>query len=323
MAVHSFVSKPAPLESLMNISQLVGAYYTFKANPNRPQQLVSYGTSGRCGSSRKNSFNEDHILAISQAICEYRKSQGIRGSLFLGKDTHALSEPVFATALEIFAVNDIDVMIDKHLGFTPTPVISHEILIYNREHKNGLGDGVIITSSHNPPGDGGLKYNLPIGGPADSEITSIIKGRANEILQNKLIEVKRLSYEKALKAFATQRYYYIHTYVDDLDQIIQMEQISKAGLKIRVDLLGGSGLKFRETIADKYGLDIQFVNPRIDPSFSFMTLDQDGKICLDCFSPYAMVGLIQHKDKFDIAFCNDLNYDRHGIVTRTMVTNES
>lgn len=315
--VHELAGKPAPRSLFANIPRLVSAYYTLKPDVSDPAQKVSFGTSGHRGSSLKSCFNEDHILAVSQAICEYRKSKGIVGPLFLGMDTHALSEPALTTSLEVFAAHNILVMIPKDRGYTPTPVISHAILTYNREREGGFADGVVITPSHNPPEDGGFKYNPPDGGPADTETTKVIEDRANEILHNELKSVKRLSFAKALNAETTHTYDYITPYIEDLGNIIDMEIIGKAGIKIGADPLGGSVIDFWDPIADRYGLSIDVVNRSVDPTFSFMTVDRDGKIRMDCSSPYAMAGLINLKDNFDIAFGNDTDSDRHGIVTRT------
>jgi len=314
--VHELAGKPVPRSMLVNIPRLVSAYYTRKPNVMHPSHKVSFGTSGHRGSSLKHSFNEDHILAISQAICEYRKSKNITGPLFMGMDTHALSEPALASAVEVFAANDVSVMIQKGHGYTPTPVISHAILTFNRGKKEGFADGIVITPSHNPPEDGGFKYNPPDGGPADLETTQAIEKRANEILGNGLKGVKRMAFEIARKADTTRECDYIAPYVDDLKNVIDMESISKAGLKIGVDPLGGSAIDFWDPIAERYGLSIEVVNRTVDPTFSFMTVDKDGKIRMDCSSPYAMASLIQLKDRFDIAFGNDTDVDRHGIVTR-------
>lgn len=315
--VHELAGKPAPRSLLASIPRLVTAYYTLKPDAADPAQKVTFGTSGHRGSSLKNCFNEDHILAVSQAICDYRKSKGIVGPLFLGMDTHALSEPAFTTSLEVFAANNIHVMIPKDRRYTPTPAISHAILTYNREREGGFADGVVITPSHNPPEDGGFKYNPPDGGPADTETTKVIEDRANDILNNELKKVKRLLFAKALNAETTHVYDYITPYVEDLGNIIDMEIIGKAGIRIGADPLGGSVIDFWDPIADRYGLYIDVVNRSVDPTFSFMTVDRDGKIRMDCSSPYAMAGLIDLKDNFDIAFGNDTDSDRHGIVTRT------
>ncbi|MCK5316827.1 MAG: phosphoglucomutase (alpha-D-glucose-1,6-bisphosphate-dependent) [Anaerolineales bacterium] len=317
MSVHELAGKPAPRTELVNIPRLVSAYYTHKPDVSDPIQRVSFGTSGHRGSSLKSSFNEDHVLAISQAICEHRKAKKTTGPLFMGMDTHGLSEAALASALEVFAANEVTVMIQKGFGYTPTPVISHAILSYNRGKKQGLADGVVITPSHNSPADGGFKYNPPDGGPANTVTTRNIEDRANEILASGLSEVKRLPFKKALRANSTQEYDYIGPYVEDLGNIIDMEAIAETRLKIGVDPLGGSAINFWDPIAERYRLSLELVNRSVDPTFSFMTLDKDGKIRMDCSSPYAMASLIQLKDNFDIAFGNDPDVDRHGIVTRT------
>ncbi|HJN02580.1 MAG: phosphoglucomutase (alpha-D-glucose-1,6-bisphosphate-dependent) [Nitrospinota bacterium] len=317
MTIHKLAGKPAPKEILTNIPHLINAYYTNKPDTADPNQKVSFGTSGHRGSSFKNNFNETHVLAISQAICEYRKSRNIKGPLFIGMDTHALSKPAFITACEVFSANNVMIKIQKDQGFTPTPVISHAILNYNKDKTSGLADGVVITPSHNPPDDGGFKYNPTHGGPADSSTTKIIQSRANEILSEVNKKVKRVSFEKALKADTTSEYDYIAPYINDLSNIIDMEAISRAGLKIGVDPMGGSGIAYWKPIAEKYSLDLKIVNSVVDPAFSFMTVDKDGKIRMDCSSPYAMASLIKMKDQFDLAFGNDPDYDRHGIVTKS------
>ena len=314
--VHELAGKPVPRSLLANIPRLVSAYYTHRPDVTDPAHRVAFGTSGHRGSSLKHSFNEDHILAISQAICEYRKSKNITGPMFIGMDTHALSEPALSTAIEVFAANEVTVMIQKEFRYTPTPVISHAILTYNRGRKEGFSDGIVITPSHNPPEDGGIKYNPPEGGPADPETTKVIQQRANEILGDGLKGVKRIPFEKALKAESTMEYDYITPYVEDLENVIDMEVIARERLKIGVDPLGGAAVDFWDPIAERYGLSIEVVNRSVDPAFSFMTLDKDGKIRMDCSSPYAMAGLIKLKDKFDIAFGNDTDADRHGIVTK-------
>ena len=316
MPLHPLAGKPAPAELLVNVPLLVSAYYTRQPDPQNPDQLVSFGTSGHRGTSLANKFNENHILAISQAICEFRKQNGIDGPLFLGMDTHALSEAALSSAIEVFAANGLEIMIQRDRGYTPTPVISHAILGYNRGRKSGLADGVVITPSHNPPEDGGFKYNGPNGGPADTSATRVIQDRANQILREGLKAVKRMPLEKALKASSTHEHDYITPYVQDLQKVVDMEAIAAAGLKIGVDPMGGAGIAYWAPIAETYRLDIEVVNPRVDPTFSFMTVDKDGKIRMDCSSPYAMAGLIRLKDQFDIAFGNDPDYDRHGIVTR-------
>jgi phosphoglucomutase len=314
--VHELAGKPVPRSLLANIPRLVSAYYTHRPDVTDPAQRVAFGTSGHRGSSFKNNFNEDHILAISQAICEYRKSESITGPMFIGMDTHALSEAALSTAIEVFAASEVTVMIQKNFRYTPTPVISHAILTHNRGRKEGFSDGIVITPSHNPPEDGGIKYNPPEGGPADPKTTKVIQQRANEILGDGLNGVKRIPFEKALKAESTKEYDYMTPYVEDLENVIDMEVIAREKLKIGVDPLGGAAVDFWDPIAERYGFSIEVVNRVVDPTFSFMTLDKDGKIRMDCSSPYAMAGLIKLKDKFDIAFGNDTDVDRHGIVTK-------
>ncbi|MBP1711931.1 MAG: pgm [Deltaproteobacteria bacterium] len=316
MEIHHLAGKPAPRSMLVNIPRLVAAYYNQKPDVSNPEQRVSFGTSGHRGSSFRKNFNEDHILAITQAICEYRLKKGIAGPLFLGMDTHALSEPALATSLEVFAASGVQVMVQKGLRYTPTPVISHAILTYNRGRKEKWADGVVITPSHNPPEDGGFKYNPPEGGPADTDTTRLIEDRANEILAQGLKSIRRVTFEKALTASTTQPYDYLTPYVEDLGRVVDMEAISGAGLRLGVDPLGGSSVDFWEVIAEKFRVSLEVVNPVVDPTFSFMTLDKDGKIRMDCSSPYAMASLIKLKDRFDIAFGNDPDTDRHGIVTR-------
>ncbi|HRQ41718.1 MAG TPA: phosphoglucomutase (alpha-D-glucose-1,6-bisphosphate-dependent) [Chloroflexota bacterium] len=317
MGIHQLAGQPAPREQLTNIPRLIAAYYTHKPDPAEAAHCVAFGTSGHRGTSLKYSFNENHILAISQAICEYRQMMGITGPLYLGMDTHALSEPALYTAVEVFAANDVQVFLQAGLGYTPTPVISHAILTYNRGRTDGLADGVVITPSHNPPGDGGFKYNPPSAGPADTSTTKQIQDRANELLADGLRGVRRLPLNRALKADSTHEYDYITPYVADLGSVIQMEAIAQAQLKIGVDPMGGASLPYWAPIAERYGLDMEVVNTAVDPTFAFMTLDHDGKIRMDCSSPYAMASLIQLKDRFDIAFGNDPDADRHGIVTRS------
>jgi phosphoglucomutase len=317
MVQHSLAGKPAPRNLLVNIPRLISAYYTCRPDVDNPVQRISFGTSGHRGSSQSGSFNENHILAVTQALCEYRKSSRINGPLFIGKDTHALSEPAFITAMEVFAASATEVIIQQEHGYTPTPVISHAILNYNRSHKTAPADGVVITPSHNPPEDGGFKYNPPTGGPAGAEITKIIENRANEILAKELPKIKRISFLQALQARTTHPYDYIKPYVQDLKNIIDMETIASSGLKIGVDPMGGSGIDYWLPIMEDYRLNLVVVNPIIDPTFSFMTVDKDGKIRMDCSSPFAMAGLINLKNSFDIAFGNDPDYDRHGIVTKT------
>jgi phosphoglucomutase len=310
--------KRAPDESLINVPRLIAAYDSYAPDVSIPAQQVAFGTSGHRGTSLANSFNEAHILAISQAICEYRQSQGYSGPMYAGMDTHALSEPALYSAVEVLAANGVEVVIQQGLGYTPTPVISHAILAYNHGRTSGLADGVVITPSHNPPGDGGFKYNPPSAGPADTGITKWIQERANAIIAEGLKAVKRMPFEKALRAATTHLHDYVRPYVDDLQSVVNLEAIAAAGLKIGVDPMGGAGVGYWGTIAERYGLDLQVVNPRVDPTFSFMTLDHDGKIRMDCSSPYAMASLVGLKDQFDIAWGNDTDYDRHGIVTRSV-----
>lgn len=317
MKIHELAGQPVPQSMRANIPRLVTAYYSRQPDLIESGQQVVFGTSGHRGSSLKNSFNENHILSISQALCEYRSYQDIYGPLFMGMDPHALSEPAMATALEVFAAAGLTVMIPQGLGYTPTPVISHAILTYNQNRNKGLADGVVITPSHNPPEDGGFKYNPPHGGPAGNEITQRIAKRANEILENGLDHIKRMPFEKTLKADTTHEYDYINPYVADLANVIDMEIIGASGLKLGVDPMGGAAVHYWEPIAEHYELSLEVVNPVVDPTFGFMSLDKDGKIRMDCSSYYAMQGLIQHKDRFDIAFGNDPDVDRHGIVTQS------
>jgi phosphoglucomutase len=314
---HPLAGKPAPRSMLVNVPRLVTAYYAQRPEVNDPLQRVAFGTSGHRGSALRNSFNEQHILATTQAICDYRTGQGIHGPLYLGMDTHALSEPSLVTALEVLAANGVEVMLQQNRDYTPTPVISHAILVYNRGRKTGLADGIVITPSHNPPEDGGFKYNPPHGGPADTAVTRWVEARANELLRLKLQGVQRMPYESALKAPGTHEVDFIRPYVNDLRQVVDVEAIRAAGIRIGVDPLGGAALPFWEPIAETYGLNLDVVNPLVDPTFGFMTVDKDGKIRMDCSSPYAMASLIGLKDQYDIAFGNDADCDRHGIVTRS------
>jgi phosphoglucomutase len=299
------------------LPRLLSAYYTYHPDPQNPAHQVAFGTSGHRGSSTACQFNDDHIAAICQALVEYRRAQGDTGPLFLGMDTHALSEAAHATSLEVFAANGVQVFYQAGLGYTPTPVISHAILTYNQGRTTGLADGVVITPSHNPPDDGGFKYNPPEGGPADTTTTKTIQNRANEILAEGLKSVLRIPLQRAMRAPTTHAYDFIMPYVNDLQSVIDLEAIAHAGLKIGVDPMSGAGVHYWEPIAETYKLDIQVVNPYVDPTFSFMTVDKDGKIRMDCSSPYAMASLIGLKDQFDIAWGNDPDYDRHGIVTRS------
>jgi len=318
MAIHPLAGKTAPRSILPDIPKLVSSYYTLRPDSDNPDQAVSFGTSGHRGSSLKSTFTETHVLAITQAICEFRKKNGFTGPLFMGMDTHALSFPALSTALEVFAGNGVSTFIQSGMGFTPTPVISHAILTYNKGRSSQLADGVVITPSHNPPEDGGFKYNPPNGGPADTVMTKAIQNRANEIIKNGLKEVKRVVFEKALKADTTTSYDYILPYVKDLVHVVDLKSISDAKLKIGVDPMGGAGLKFWEPIQELYGLDLDIVNPYADPTFSFMSVDKDGKIRMDCSSPYAMASLISLNDRYDVAFGNDPDFDRHGIVTKSV-----
>jgi phosphoglucomutase len=315
--ISPLAGKPAVASMLVNVPRLITAYYTERPDVSVPAQRVAFGTSGHRGSSLTHSFNEAHILATSQAICLYRKQQQINGPLFLGIDTHALSEPAKATALEVLAANGVEVMMDDRDGYTPTPVISHAILTYNRGRSTGLADGIVITPSHNPPEDGGFKYNPPHGGPADTVVTKWIEEKANAFLAEELSGVARIPYERARRAETTHRYDFINSYVGDLASVIDVELIRGAGLKLGVDPLGGAGVAYWEPIIERYGFNLTIVNPDADPTFRFMSVDWDGKIRMDCSSPYAMAGLIALKDQFDIAFANDSDNDRHGIVTRS------
>ncbi|MDX1796287.1 MAG: phosphoglucomutase (alpha-D-glucose-1,6-bisphosphate-dependent), partial [Hydrogenovibrio sp.] len=315
MSLSPLAGKPAPLDLLENIPLLVSDYYTRHPDVSNPDQAVSFGTSGHRGCASKKTFNESHIAAISQAIVEYRQQQGITGPLYIGMDTHALSEAAHATAVEVFAGNGLDVIIQSNGRYTPTPVISHAILTYNAGRQNGLADGVIITPSHNPPQDGGFKYNPPNGGPADSDATNVIQARANEIILDGLKDVKRMDLSQAMASSHVTPTDLILPYVKDLEKVVDMKAIKGAGLKLGVDPLGGAAIDYWQPIADYYGLNLEIVNHRVDPTFAFMSVDKDGKIRMDCSSPYAMAGLIQLKDQFDIAFGNDPDVDRHGIVT--------
>jgi phosphoglucomutase len=318
MNAHELAGKPAPRSLLENIPRLIAAYYTHQPDVAEATQLVAFGTSGHRGSSLRNSFNEAHILAISQAICEYRQAQGTDGPLFLGMDTHALSEPAFASAIEVFAANNVTVFIQDGPGYTPTPVISHAILTYNRNGGTGRGkaDGVVITPSHNPPEDGGIKYNPPHGGPADAIATTVIEKRANELMAQGLQGVRRMPFERAMKTSCIHRHDYITPYVSDLGQVVDMEAIAASKIRIGIDPLGGAAVAYWQPIAERYGLNLEIVNDAVDPTFSFMSVDKDGKIRMDCSSPYAMASLIKLKDRFDIACGNDTDVDRHGIVTK-------
>ena len=318
MAIHPLAGKPAPTNILIDVAALEKAYYERKPNAADPAQLVSFGTSGHRGSPFNVSLNEAHILAITQAICDYRASKNISGPLFMGKDTHAVSEPAQRTALEVLAANSIDTVIQRADGFTPTPAISRAILVHNRGRQDRLADGIVVTPSHNPPADGGFKYNPPEGGPADTDITDWIQQRANDLLREGIRGVKRVAYETALKAPTTHQEDLLSPYVEDLTAVIDMEKIRSERVKIGVDPLGGAALGYWQKIAERYRLDLTIVNPAVDPTFRFMTLDHDGKIRMDCSSPYAMAGLVKLKDRYQVAFGNDADSDRHGIVTPSL-----
>src|ERR1700733_11220947 len=315
--VHRLAGKPVEPSMLVNIPRLVTAYFTGKPDPAVASQRVAFGTSGHRGSAFDVAFNEAHILAISQAICQHRRQRSITGPLFIGIDTHALSEPALASALEVFAANEVDVMVDQHGGYTPTPVISHAILTYNKGRKTGLADGVVITPSHNPPEDGGFKYNPPNGGPADTDITSGIEHAANEMLRAELAGVRRMPYDRALKSPRVHRYDYIGPYVSDLGSVVDMEVIRASGVTIGIDPLGGASTPFWQPIIERYGIAATIVSDAIDPPFRFMTADWDGTLRMDCSSPSAMAWLLGMPCWFGIAFANDTDADRHGIVTRS------
>ncbi len=312
--INPLAGKPAPAEMLVDVPKLVTAYFSDMPDPAIASQRVSFGTSGHRGSAFDCAFNEAHILAISQAICLYRKQAGIDGPLFLGKDTHALSEPALASALEIFAANDIETMIDEKGGYTPTPVISHAILTYNKGRAKGLADGIVITPSHNPPDNGGFKYNPPNGGPADIDITGWIEKTANEFLTNKLSGINRIPLARARKAACVHAHDFVTPYVSDLCNVVDMEKIRTSGIRIGIDPLGGAAVHYWAPIIERYGLAATVVNDAVDPTFRFMTVDWDGKIRMDCSSPYAMERLVGLRQQFDIAFANDTDADRHGIV---------
>jgi phosphoglucomutase len=317
VSLHPLAGQPVPASLLVNVPRLITAYYSEKPDAHQPEQCVAFGTSGHRGSSFKNNFNEVHIVAIAQAIAEYRAKENITGPLYLGMDTHALSEPAFASVLEVLAAHGIEVMVDRNGGYTPTPVISHAILIHNRNRTSELADGIVITPSHNPPEDGGIKYNPPHGGPADTIVTRWIEDRANDLVRADLQGVVRLPYARARRVATTKPHDYLGTYIRDLAQTIDMDAIQSARLKLGIDPLGGSGAAYWEPLAERYGLNIEVVNPLVDPTFRFMPLDWDGKIRMDCSSPSAMANLIRLKDRFDVAFGNDADNDRHGIVTRS------
>ena len=314
MNAHPLAGQPAPSDILVDVAKLLAAYYDDKPDPNDPAHRVSFGTSGHRGSSFRRSFNEDHILATTQAICDYRLAEGIDGPLYLGADTHALSAPATKTALEVLAANGVETCMAPEGHVTPTPAISFAILEHNRNSSSD-GDGIVVTPSHNPPEDGGFKYNPPHGGPADTEVTSWIERRANQLLSASLKGVRRVSYDAALRAETTHLHDFITPYVEALDTVLDMRAISSSGLRIGVDPMGGAGIAFWPRIAERYDLRLDIVNDVIDPTFSFMRLDRDGKIRMDCSSPYAMAGLVDLRNQYDIAFGNDTDFDRHGIVT--------
>ncbi|MGW4462073.1 phosphoglucomutase (alpha-D-glucose-1,6-bisphosphate-dependent) [Micromonospora sp. NPDC004704] len=315
MSVHARAGQPADPADLIDVAHLVTAYYAEHPDPADPGQQVAFGTSGHRGSSLNTAFNDDHIAAITQATCEYRRDQGVDGPLFLARDTHALSEPALVTALEVLAANDVTVLIDSRDGFTPTPALSHAILTHNRGRGTGLADGIVVTPSHNPPSDGGFKYNPTNGGPADTDATKWIQDRANQLLADGLAGVRRIPYARARTAGTTDRYDFLGAYVDDLPSVVDVAAIRAAGVRIGADPLGGASVGYWGEIADRHGLDLTVVNPGVDPTWRFMTLDWDGKIRMDCSSPYAMASLIAARADYQIATGNDADADRHGIVT--------
>jgi phosphoglucomutase len=317
MAISPLAGKTAPASMLTNIPRLVTAYYAERPDVKNPAQRVAFGTSGHRGSALDGAFNEWHILAITQAICEYRAQQGVRGPLFLGIDTHALSEPAFASALEVLAANRVETMVDEGRGYTPTPAVSHAILTHNRGRKSGFADGIVVTPSHNPPADGGFKYNPPHGGPADADATRWIEDRANAILAAGRGEIARIPFARALAAPTTHRHDFIGAYSADLANVVDMAAIRDARVKLGVDPLGGAGVHYWPRIIERYGIDATVVNDAVDPTFRFVPVDWDGKIRMDCSSPHAMAGLVAIRDRFDVAFANDTDNDRHGIVTRS------
>jgi len=317
LRVSPLAGKPAPREMLVDLARLEREYFDRQPDFEDPNQLVAFGTSGHRGTSLNGTFTEAHVLAITQAICDYRKAQGTRGPLYMGKDTHALSSPAQRSALEVLAANNVETIIQENDGVTPTPVISHAILVHNGTRQGGWADGIVITPSHNPPEDGGFKYNPPNGGPADTEVTRWVQDRANDLLRTANREVKQIPYEKAIKSPSTRQEDFVLPYVKDLKNVIDMNSIRDAGLRLGVDPLGGAALRYWEPINSIYGVDITVVNPTIDSTFSFMHVDHDGRIRMDCSSPYAMAGLIALKDRYQVAFANDPDSDRHGIVTPT------
>lgn len=317
MAISQLAGKPANPSALINVARLVTAYYTGRPDPSVPAQRVVFGTSGHRGSALDNAFNEAHILAITQAICLYRKQQNIDGPLYIGIDTHALSEPAFASALEVLAANGVDVVVDAENGYTPTPVISHAILTYNRGRKRGLADGIVITPSHNPPRFGGFKYDPPHGGPADTHVTEWIERRANAFIADGLRGVARVPFERARSASTVHRYQYLDAYVSDLPAVVDLQAIRESKVRIGVDPLGGASVVYWDAIGDRYGLNLEVVNHTVDPTFRFMTVDWDGQIRMDPSSVYAMASMVSLKERFDVAFASDTDADRHGIVSRS------
>lgn len=312
-----FAGKPAQPSMLVNVAKLITAYFSEQPDVSIPEQRVAFGTSGHRGSAFKRSFNENHILAVTQAICEYRKAHNISGPLYLGIDTHALSEPAFVSALEVLAANEVNVMIDSERGYTPTPAVSLAILHYNHGKTSGLADGIVVTPSHNPPADGGFKYNPPNGGPADTDITAWVENRANEILRSGMKDVKRIGFDKAIAAETTHKFDYLSLYVDELSSVLDTDIIRSSKIHIGANPLGGAGVAYWPRIAEHFKLNLDVISTIVDPTFSFMCVDWDGKIRMDCSSPYAMAGLVAHKDSYTIACANDTDHDRHGIVTPT------
>jgi phosphoglucomutase len=315
MSVSEFAGQPASPSMLVDVDALIRAYHEVRPDPSEPSQRVSFGTSGHRGSSFKAAFNEAHILATTEAICRYRREQGIDGPLFIGRDSHALSEPALRTAIEVLAANDVEIMVDSADGFTPTPAISHAILTYNRGRRDHLADGIVVTPSHNPPEDGGFKYNPPNGGPADTDVTGWVQDEANALLAAGLSEIRRLPYERAVAAPSVHRHDYVGAYVGDLPAIVDLDAVRAAGTRLGVDPLGGASVAYWQAIAERYRLNLEVVNDRVDPTFGFMTVDWDGRIRMDPSSPHAMAGLVGLRDRFDVAFGNDADADRHGIVT--------
>jgi len=317
MSISPLAGKPAEPSILVDVSRLVTAYYTGRPDPSVPSQRVAFGTSGHRGSSFEDAFNEAHILAITQAICLYRQQQKIDGPLYLGIDTHALSTPAFASALEVLAANGVEVMIDQDGGYTPTPVISHAILTYNRGRERGLADGIVVTPSHNPPQFGGFKYNPPHGGPADTQVTRWIEERANALIRDELRGIERVPFERARRASTTHPHPYLDRYVTDLPSVVDLELIRDSKVHVGVDPLGGASVAYWDAVRDRYGLNLEVVNHAIDPTFRFMSVDWDGQIRMDPSSPYAMARLVSLKERFDVAFANDVDADRHGIVSHS------